>query len=132
VALEEPALTSPISPAWVPALFASIDARDTPRFLSFLSDDARFRFANQPPAIGRAAIGDAVGGFFAAIAGLQHTLRHVWEVPGHVVCDGEVCYTRHDGSRLTVPFCNLFGVRGERVCDYRIYVDASALFAPVG
>jgi len=123
-------LISPISPPWVAALFASIDARDTPRFLSFLTDDARFRFANQPPAIGQAAIGDAVGGFFAAIAGVRHSVRHVWTVPGHVLCDGDVCYTRHDGSTLAVPFCNVFAVRGERVSDYLIYVDASALFAP--
>ena len=51
---------------WTPTLFASIDAKDTSRFLSFLSDDASFRFANLPAAVGQDAIRQAVNGFLAS------------------------------------------------------------------
>jgi hypothetical protein len=40
-----------VTPDWLPALFASIDAQDVPRFLSFLAADARFRFGNLPAAL---------------------------------------------------------------------------------
>jgi len=39
-----------------------------------------------------------------------------------------VTYTRHDGSVLTVPFANVFEMRGDKIAAYRIYVDNSLLF----
>lgn len=114
---------------WTPALFASIDAKDTARFQTFLTDDARFRFGNLPEAVGRDAIGAAVDGFFASIAACRHDVKNVWAPPGHVICQGEVTYTRHDASRLTVPFVNVFAMDGERIRDYLIYIDASALYS---
>jgi hypothetical protein len=40
-----------------------------------------------------------------------------------------VTYTRHDGSILTVPFADVFLMAGDKVRDYRVYMDASALYA---
>lgn len=117
-------------PAWIAALFDSIDARDAGRFVAFLDDDARFRFGNMPPAVGRAAIHAAVEGFFAGIAGCQHELHQVWSPPGHAIVQGEVTYTRLDGAIVTVPFVNVLGLSGDRIRDYLIYVDATPLFAP--
>lgn len=116
--------------AWMSALLAAVDARDTTRFLSFFTDDAAFRFSNSPAAVGNADIGAAVGAFFDSIGGLHHEIGHAWAPAGHAVCDGVVTYTRKDGSTLTVPFANVFVLRDGRICDYRIYVDASALYAP--
>ena len=45
---------------WLEPLFASIDARDTPRFLTFLTEDAVFRYGSGAPVVGRASIGAAV------------------------------------------------------------------------
>ena len=44
---------------WWNSLFAAIDGKDTAAFLSFLTEDAEFRFANNPPAVGHAAVGAA-------------------------------------------------------------------------
>src|SRR5471030_3041284 len=79
---------------WTPTLFASIDAKDTSRFLSFLSDDASFRFANLPAAVGQDAIRKAVDGFLASIAGCRHDVSNVWALAGTVICEGRVTYTR--------------------------------------
>lgn len=116
--------------AWTRALFRAIDARDTDGFLAHLTPDARFTFANLPPAEGTAAMRAMLEGFFGAVAAVAHAVDDVWSVPGHVVCRGSVRYTRHDGRTLTLPFCDVLGLRGPLVADYRIYIDASALFAP--
>ena len=50
----------------VAQIFADIDAFDPGRFVAHLTPDARFRFANADPVIGREAAREAVAGFFAA------------------------------------------------------------------
>jgi hypothetical protein len=114
---------------WTAALFSSIDAMDTSRFLSFLTQDGVFRFGNLPAATGHEAIRRAVDGFFSSIHASQHGILNVWSVPDHVICQGYVAYTRHDHSQLTLPFVNVFGMRGKLIHDYLIYIDATPLFA---
>ena len=116
--------------SFVVPLFRSIDAMDASRFASFLTEDAVFRFGNGPEVSGREAIRATVAGFFGMIAGLEHRISDTWAQPGAVICRGEVTYTRKDGTKLTVPFADVFGMRGESVADYRIYMDASPLFSP--
>lgn len=115
---------------WLPGLFASIDAKDTERFLGFLTENATFRFGSAPAACGREAIAQAVGAFFDSIAGLSHTITNVWTGPGTVMCEGEVCYTRHDGKQVTVPFADAFDMQGDKISGYRIYIDMAPLYEP--
>ena len=117
------------SQAWWESVFAAIDGKDVPAFLDFLTADAEFRFANHPPAHGREAIGAVVGGFLAAIGGSRHRFVHAWEDGSSAACEGEVTYTRLDGSTLTVPFVNVFYLRDGKVVRYLIHIDNSALFA---
>jgi len=114
---------------WSGDLFASIDAKDTRRFLAFLTDDAEFVFGNAPPAAGKRAIGAAVEGFFGTIRASRHDIVRTWAQPGHVICQGNVTYTRHDGSAITLPFANILGMRDSLISDHRLYIDATPLFA---
>ncbi len=115
-------------PVWVDRLFATIDAKDAEAFAGFLTSDAVFRFGNGAPACGKEAIQEAVAGFFASIKDLHHTLRDSWDLPDVVVVHGEVTYTRHDGSRLSVPFANVLKLREALVREYLIFADVSQLF----
>lgn len=110
-------------------LFAAIDARDAPRFVAFLAEDATFRLGNRPALQGRAAIGAAVQGFFASIKGCRHEVLGSWQHPDCVVCHGRVTYTRADDRQVTVPFANIMLMRGELVSDYLIFADLAPLFA---
>lgn len=114
---------------WIADLFAAIDRQDDAAFGGFLAEDARFVFGNLPAVEGRAAIRDFVAGFFSGIRALSHSVPDAWQAGEVLICRGEVTYTRHDGSTLTVPFANVFRMEGDRVRDYRIYMDASALYA---
>jgi ketosteroid isomerase-like protein len=110
-------------------LFTAIDARDTERFLDFLTDEGYFRFGSTPPAQGKEAIRTAVGGFFSSIAGCRHSVARVIAEGDVLICEGEVTYTRHDSSEITLPFANVLDLDGELISSYKIYADAGPLYA---
>jgi ketosteroid isomerase-like protein len=114
-------------PEWVSDLLASIDAMDADRFVSFLTDDAVFRYGSNPPTEGRPAVREYVAGFFTMFKALRHTALGVWAHPDAVFVQGEVEYTRHDGSAVAVPFLNCFKMQGDKIREYLIYIDPTPL-----
>jgi len=118
--------------AWWEGVFAVIDAGDAAGFVAFLTPDAQFRFGNAPVVVGHDAIHAAAAGFFSAIGSSRHRLLRTWNGAATTVCEGEVTYTRHDGSVISVPFVNVFELRGEKIAAYRIYIDNSSLFSKPG
>lgn len=110
-------------------LFVSIDAMDTEGFLAFIAPDGEFRFGSTPTVRGHAGIRAAVESFFSSFAALRHELQRVIAEGNTVVCEGEVTYTRHDGSVITLPFCNVFETDDGLISLYRIYIDVAPLYA---
>jgi ketosteroid isomerase-like protein len=110
-------------------LFVAIDRRDSEQFLRFIAPEARFRFGSAPPVVGHDAIREAVGGFFASIAELSHTLKRVVSSDSALLIEGEVTYTRHDSSEITLPFVNVLEIEDRRISDYKIYIDIGPLYA---
>lgn len=110
-------------------LFVSIDAMDTEGFLGFIAPDAQFRFGSTPPVQGHAGIRAAVESFFSSFAALSHKQQRLVAEGDTVVCEGEVTYTRHDASTVTLPFCNVFEVKDGLISLYRIYIDVAPLYA---
>ena len=110
-------------------LFASIDAMDTESFLGFIHEDATFRFGSSPAVTGHVAIKAAVESFFASFAALKHDLQRLVADGNAVVCEGDVAYTRHDGSAITLPFANVFETDNGLISLYRVYIDTGPLFA---
>lgn len=112
----------------IQSLFNAIDAFDTKTFVSFLDNEANFKFGNMPVVKGKDAIFDFVAGFFQAIKGIRHTNLESWELEGIRFVNGTVTYTRLDGSTLTVNFSNTFKLKGDKIKDYLIFIDNSELF----
>lgn len=110
-------------------LFRTIDEMDAEKFVTFLTDDAQFRFGNAPAVQGKSAVKEAVAGFFSSIKGICHKNVNLWVISDSVLYEGEVTYTRHDGSTLTIPFINKFGMAGDKIKEYYIYVDITPLYA---
>ncbi len=42
--------------SWIEDLVASIDDMDAEKFVSFMTDDAQFRYGSNPPTVGKGAI----------------------------------------------------------------------------
>jgi len=110
-------------------IFDSVDIKDTEAFLSFFVEDARFRFGNAPAVTGKEAIREAVDGFFASIKGLRHEILETWSGADTLVCRGQVTYTRTDKSEVTLPFVNIWRMRGELIKEYLIYIDIQPLYS---
>jgi len=116
---------------WIGQVFASVDAMDVEAFLDFFEDDAIFRFGNAPAASGKDEISRTVEGFFASIGGLQHEILETWVEDKAVICQGNVTYTRTDGSEITLAFVTIWKLAGERISEYLIYMDINPLFSAV-
>ena len=114
---------------WLPELFAAIDAKDVDAFLGFLTEGATFRFGSAPAVAGRDAIRAALDEFFGSIQGLRHSIDRVWTGADTIVCEGNVVYTRLDGREVAVPFADVFDLRGGKIFAYKIYIDATPLYA---
>jgi len=115
--------------AWWSDLFGRIDAKDANGFVAFLDPDAEFRFGNNPTVTGTTDIAEAVTGFFATIDWSRHAMLRTWHDDATRVCQGEVTYGRHDGSEITLPFVNVFEMRGRKIARYLIYIDIAPLYA---
>lgn len=113
---------------WIYDLFASIDCKDIEKFTAFLADDVKFRFGNMPATHGKLAVTEQVDYFFNSIKSLKHTIADTWLTDDAISCHGNVTYTRHDDSTLTVPFCNIFKTNTHGIYEYLIFADVSALY----
>ena len=109
-------------------LFRTIDARDSAAFVRFLTPDVRFRFGSAPAVTGQDAVQQAVTGFFSSIKALSHRLLSTWEQGDALIVQGEVTYTRHDGSQITLPFANIFRIQNKLINEYLVYADLAPLF----
>lgn len=109
-------------------LFTAIDTKDTETFLSFLTDNATFRFGSAPAVRGKEVIRDAVESFFSSIASSRHEVANVLRHEALQVCEGEVTYRRLDGSTLSLPFTNVFEFDGQLIRHYKVYIDIGPLY----
>ena len=113
----------------VARIFADIDAFDPDKFVAHLTPDARFRFANADPVIGREAARAAVAGFFGTIDGLTHRILNVWELGDTVIAQIDVEYLRKDGKTVVTPNADILIFDGDLVRDWQIYIDVAPVYA---
>jgi hypothetical protein len=109
--------------------FADIDAFDPDKFVAHLTPDARFRFGNADPVIGREAVREAVAGFFSTIDGLTHHIKNVWEFEDTAIVQIDVEYRRKDGKSVITPNADILIFEGDLVRDWQIYIDVAPVYA---
>jgi ketosteroid isomerase-like protein len=119
---------------WVLDLFGAIDSMDAPAVARAFAPDGSFRFGNTEPVVGREHVERSMSGFFSMIAGLRHEVTGVWsgrsEGDEVTSVEAEVTYTRKDGTHTeALPVTSTIRMDGDRIRDYRIFMDISPLFA---
>jgi ketosteroid isomerase-like protein len=113
----------------VAAIFADIDTLDPDKFVAHLTPDVTFRFGNNDPVTGRAAVREGVAGFFTTISGMSHHILNVYESGETVIAKIDVEYLRQDGKSVTVPNADILVFDGDLVRDWQIYIDLAPVFA---
>ncbi len=105
------------------------DAFDMEKLLGFFTPDCTMAFANQPVVRGLAGVRDVIAPVFSGLAGMRHQLLGLWINDDATVARGEVTYTRHDKSTVTIPFMSYFEFADERIRSTHVYIDIAPLFA---
>jgi hypothetical protein len=118
---------------WVADLFRAIDNMDAAMFANAFTEDGTFRFGNSEPVVGRLQVEQSVTEFFSMLGGLNHHVTGVWSgnwEGGEVISvEAEVTYTRKDGTLTqAIPATSTQRMEGDRIKDYRAFVDISPLF----
>ena len=119
---------------WVTDLFRAIDNMDAGTFANAFTEDGTFRFGNSERVVGRLQVEQSVSEFFSMLGGLSHHITGVWSgnwEGGEVISvEAEVTYTRKDGTLTqAIPATSTMRMDGDRIKDYRAFVDISPLFA---
>jgi ketosteroid isomerase-like protein len=110
-------------------MFADVDRMDAKAFASHLNEDCVLRFGNADEVKGRAAIEEAIAGFFSTIAGLHHDVLSSWTVGDTTILQLDVTYDRKDGKQVTIPVVTIYKEDGRGISDYRIYIDVGPVYA---
>ena len=112
-----------------PGLFEDIDSMQPERFAAHLADGVRMRFGNADPVTGRDAVEAVWAGFCTSVSGVRHDVVEQWDEGFATIVEADVTYTRHDGSTVTVPVVTIYRSSGERIDDYRVFIDLAPVFA---
>lgn len=114
---------------WLNEVFACIDTRQTQAFVTYLREDASLRYGSNPDVHGRAAIAAFVNQVFASFHACSHRLERYWDTSDCRIAQGVVTYTRLDGSKVSLPFCNVLTMKGDLVARYEIFIDPTPMMS---
>lgn len=115
---------------WLRDYYDNIDNMRLDDFVDSHTEDIVVQFGNNPPAVGKQQVREAIGQFWTMISGLEHNFVNVHESGSTTVLEANIDYTRHDDQVVTVPCASILD-RAEdgRVSALRIYVDLAPVFA---
>jgi ketosteroid isomerase-like protein len=114
---------------WIEEYFTIVDATDLDAFIELHTDDAVVNINDNPPAVGKDAIRETIGGFWSMIGGLSHNIVSRYEDGDTTILESEVTYTRQDGQQVTINTASVLHRTGDKVDRLAFYNDPSPIFA---
>ncbi|MDF0606248.1 nuclear transport factor 2 family protein [Neisseriaceae bacterium TC5R-5] len=109
-------------------IIAAIDSMNPKEFAKIITENSRFKFGNFPEVKGKAGVYKAQEDFFTSVKNVKHTVHKVWRDQDSIVAQMDVTYTRHDGSKITLPVTDVFEIRNGKVDGTYIYMDIAPLY----
>ena len=109
------------------------DTQDAEKIVAYLHEDVRMQLANWPIFTGIEQVKAAFSSAAVRFADLHHNILGVFEgkwEEGNVICiETLVTYDIKGGSSITLPVTTIMRLRGEKIADYRIYMDPNPVFS---
>ena len=124
-----PASEKPFGEEWITEYFAMVDTRDVDEFLTWYAEDATFRFANQPPARGKAAIRAVLEQFYGSITSMRHEKTGCWADADSGAFEAVAHFVTAEAAHVDLPAVSTLRVRDGLVHDFRFVMDATPLTA---
>jgi ketosteroid isomerase-like protein len=117
----------PFGAEWVADYFHMVDRMDPDELVSWYTDDCSFAFANNPPALGKQAIVDALRSFYALISSMRHERRGVWLDRESAVWEANVHFQTKTGKAMILPAVSILNLHGGKIKDFRMYMDPTPI-----
>ncbi len=111
-------------------LFSTIDTRNPAGICTYLSEDVAFTFGNSPVINGHEAVIAALEEFFEYVIDIEHEIIGTWHTDNTWIVETRVRYQDKFERTFKFPACNIMVHDNDKICDYRIFVDNSAMFVP--
>jgi len=112
--------------AMVRGMCAAADAGDGPAFAAYFTETARFRFGNNEPITGRAAIAASTEGTVDAIWPVRHSVDQVAQVGPQLFCRFTIRVTKPGGAEIALPCVTVIELREDGlITDYAVHMDIS-------
>ena len=118
--------------AWMTEYFEVVDRRDIDEMLDWYDDEASFRFANQEPAKGKAALRTALEHFYALITDMRHEQTGSWADQDSGAFEAIAHFTTKRGTKLELPAISTMRVRAGRIQEFRFVMDAAPILDEAG
>jgi len=118
---------------WAKEFFTIVDSRQPEKIAKYMTDDVRLQIANMEPSVGV----DALKAAFQAAANRFKSINHKilgvwagqWESGDVVSVEAMVSYELPSGKVVELPCTSTLRLKGERIADYRIFIEPSPAFA---
>jgi hypothetical protein len=109
--------------------FRSVDEMRLDDFAALFTADGTMTFGNGEPTVGPVAVRAALGDFYRILSGVRHEVKGAWIVGDVSINEAVVHYTMTDCSVVPIPVTSILRWEGDRVRDWRIYMDVAPVFA---
>ena len=116
----------------VRAMFDALDSGDIVQMVQYMTEDVVTAFGNFPELNGKAAFQLMFRDVAKSVSGVRHDIHDLWQVDQDadvLVARMTVTYTRHDGSTISLPCCNVFRMHANLVSHYSVYMDITPVLA---
>ncbi len=107
----------------VRAMCAAADAGDGPTFAAYFAETARFRFGNNEPLTGRAAIAASTTATVDAIWPVRHSVDQVAQVGPQLFCRFTIRVTKPGGAEVAMPCVTVIELHDGLITDYAVHMD---------
>lgn len=118
--------------SWLLSKYDAVDRTDGNLYRTFLANDCRLLFGNNPPVTGRDEIITGIEHFWSAIKGLEHNLLAVLGNDFHFTMETVIDYTRLDGNVVTIPCITSIERNPAGLAkSIKIFIDTAPIFATI-
>ncbi len=117
---------------WAKEFFAVVDSRQPEKIATYMTDDVRLQMANMEPSVGVDALKAAFQAAANRFKSINHKIQGVWagqwESGDVVSVEAIVSYELPSGKVVELPCTSTLRLKGEKIADYRIFIDPSPAF----